>query len=113
MRPRPEFVSPYSTRGGCSPKSRLVISPSFSSSLRCCVSIFCEMSGMSRNNCEVRIDGSANRRNKIGSFHRPLIMRSTLVTCATEPSGPRQTSLSSRPIGTFRCVIALLIALSS
>lgn len=68
---------------------------------------------MSRNNCELRIDGSANRRNKIGSFHRPLIMRSTLVTWATDPFAPRQTSFSSRSMGTFKCVIASLIILSS
>src|SRR5689334_5672798 len=71
------------------------------------------MSGMSRNSCKVRRDGSAKRRNRIGSFHRPLIIRSTLVTCATDPSGPRQTNLSSSSTGTFKCVIVSFIILSS
>lgn len=40
-------------------------------------------------------------------------MRSTRVTCATDPSGPRQTSLASSSIGTLKCVIVSFIVLSS
>lgn len=106
IRPRPESERTYSTRGGRSPKSRRTTRPSDSNSRKCCVSIFCEMFGMSRMNCEARIDGPANSLNKIGSFQRPSIMRRVLVTCVTDPSAPRQISLSSGFTGTLWCVIA-------